>query len=392
MKMRKFEGGGNTRSDDPSKNQYVDTDDIEYKAIGLKASNAELERGERKQSGFLGLGRLFQGDINQKGSEAYNLYGAGYGREVEAKNDRLKAATLKKAADDEARDAAAARDAKAAASEDNPEKRFFGAGANNRPSAAELAAASAARAAAMARDAARDAARGAASTESGSDYRGPMERRKLDVSEPASTGSAPVKASTRSAPVKASTRSAPASTGSAPASTGSAPASTSASDYRGPMQRMKLDVSEPARAAAAAKAAADAPKVRNPDTDEGEDVRPASQAQLKALAAIARATGSTSGVASGRVTAAEAARKIAEYAKKAGGAASSYVGELEFPGERRLRLAKEAKAKETASFNRERGDRATGGVIKSYAKGGSVSASSRGDGIAQRGKTRGRMC
>jgi len=33
-----------------------------------------------------------------------------------------------------------------------------------------------------------------------------------------------------------------------------------------------------------------------------------------------------------------------------------------------------------------------GGVVKSYAKGGSVSASSRGDGIAQRGKTKGRMC
>ena len=38
-------------------------------------------------------------------------------------------------------------------------------------------------------------------------------------------------------------------------------------------------------------------------------------------------------------------------------------------------------------------DRAKGGMIKKYAKGGSVSsASSRGDGIAQRGKTKGRMC
>ena len=33
-----------------------------------------------------------------------------------------------------------------------------------------------------------------------------------------------------------------------------------------------------------------------------------------------------------------------------------------------------------------------GGMAKKYAKGGSVSASSRGDGIAQRGKTKGRMC
>ena len=124
-KIRKFDAGGNTRSDDPSKNQYVDTDDIEYKAIGLKASNAELERGDRKPSGFLGLGRLFQGDINQKGSEAYNLYGAGYGRAVEAKNDRLKAATLEEAAADEKRRSDKARDAKAAASEDDPEKKIL---------------------------------------------------------------------------------------------------------------------------------------------------------------------------------------------------------------------------------------------------------------------------
>ena len=33
-----------------------------------------------------------------------------------------------------------------------------------------------------------------------------------------------------------------------------------------------------------------------------------------------------------------------------------------------------------------------GGAVKGYASGGSVSASSRGDGIAQRGKTRGKMC
>ena len=35
---------------------------------------------------------------------------------------------------------------------------------------------------------------------------------------------------------------------------------------------------------------------------------------------------------------------------------------------------------------------AKGGKVKAYAKGGVVSASSRGDGIAQRGKTKGRMC
>ena len=45
------------------------------------------------------------------------------------------------------------------------------------------------------------------------------------------------------------------------------------------------------------------------------------------------------------------------------------------------------------SFPEGADGRAKGGMIKKYAKGGSVSsASSRGDGIAQRGKTKGRMC
>jgi len=40
----------------------------------------------------------------------------------------------------------------------------------------------------------------------------------------------------------------------------------------------------------------------------------------------------------------------------------------------------------------ESGQKAGGGAIRGYASGGSVSASRRGDGIAQRGKTRGKMC
>ena len=47
----------------------------------------------------------------------------------------------------------------------------------------------------------------------------------------------------------------------------------------------------------------------------------------------------------------------------------------------------------SGSFPEGADGRAKGGMIKKYAKGGSVSsASSRGDGIAQRGKTKGRMC
>ena len=45
------------------------------------------------------------------------------------------------------------------------------------------------------------------------------------------------------------------------------------------------------------------------------------------------------------------------------------------------------------SFPEGADGRAKGGMIKKYAKGGTVSsASSRGDGIAQRGKTKGRIC
>ena len=355
MKMRKFRAG----------DTVVDTSDPQDKAAGLAASNAELKSGERKPSGFLGLGRLFQGNIDEKGSEAYNLYGAGYGREVEARNSERKAAPtpvrIHKTADPTA---STEKETNYRSSGDygdtaDMKRKQGSANAEEAPAPAPAAKAPA------------PAAKASTGSTSGSDYRGPMERKKLSVSEPASGsggGRGPTYAQVDAEKQRGFT------------------ASSTSTD---PAQRAAATA---ARAAAAAKAAADAPKVRNPETDEGEDVRPASQAQLRALAAIARATGSTSGVASGRVTAAEAERKIAEYAKKIGGAASSFVGKLEFPAERRSRLAKEAKDKETASFNRERGDRAKGGAIKSYAKGGSVSASSRGDGIAQRGKTRGRMC
>ena len=345
-KIRKFREGSTVE----------DAEEARYKTAGLAASNAELESGKRKPSGFLGLGRFLEGNIDQKGSEAYNLYGAGYGREVEATNTRLKAAK---------ESAASAASAASAEKETN----YRSSGDYNNTADMKRSQGSAA----------------AASTESGS-------------------GSAPAaKAPAAKAPAPAASGSAASGSAASGSGGGRGPsyAEVDAEKQRGftasPMStdQAQRAAATAARAAAAAKAAADAPVARNPETDEGEDVRPASQAQLRALAAIARATGSTSGVASGRVTAAEAARKIAEYAKKIGNTALS-VGDsfknYETLAERRSRLTKEAKDKETASFNRERGDRAKGGAIKSYAKGGSVSAASRGDGIAQRGKTRGRMC
>jgi hypothetical protein len=70
MKKRKFNDGGST-----------DAEEAKYKAAGLAASNAE-----NKSSGFLGLGRFLQGNIDEKGSEAYEKYGAGLGRKLAAEN------------------------------------------------------------------------------------------------------------------------------------------------------------------------------------------------------------------------------------------------------------------------------------------------------------------
>ena len=66
-KMRKFNDGGS-----------ADAEEAKYKAAGLAASNAE----NKSSSGF--FGRLGEGNIDQKGSVAYEKYGAGYGRKLEA--------------------------------------------------------------------------------------------------------------------------------------------------------------------------------------------------------------------------------------------------------------------------------------------------------------------
>jgi hypothetical protein len=191
------------------------------------------------------------------------------------------------------------------------------------------------------------------------------------------------------------------------------------------MQRMKLDVSEkqtssnggrgPSRAdlendarkgfaanpmstdptqRAITKVAPAPAKATSASTDEGTPVRPLSQAELRAQALTARATGNSSGAASYAPSANQAEQNRANAAKKIGSVFSSIkdaFNNFETPAERRSRLAKEEKDKRRSEYMKESGQKAKGGAIKSYAKGGSVSASSRGDGIAQRGKTRGRM-
>jgi len=90
--------------------------------------------------------------------------------------------------------------------------------------------------------------------------------------------------------------------------------------------------------------------------------------------------------------------------KKAGSAIADY--KFETPAERRSREAKEPKSKAATPYSRtqtERDDEALtrgsamkrGGAVKKMASGGMTSrssASSRGDGIASRGKTRGKIC
>jgi hypothetical protein len=74
-------------------------------------------------------------------------------------------------------------------------------------------------------------------------------------------------------------------------------------------------------------------------------------------------------------------KAIVDKISSAGQSVSDYVSNFETPAERSNRERKEKTTKSNAK----------GGKIKAYAKGGTVSASKRGDGIAQRGHTKGRL-
>jgi len=89
--------------------------------------------------------------------------------------------------------------------------------------------------------------------------------------------------------------------------------------------------------------------------------------------------------------------KAGAKAAERGGRAEGRQAEMQKENARRSGLREDASA-ETLKAVRDKlgGDKFTvmkrGGSVQGYASGGSVSASRRGDGIAQRGKTRGRMC
>ena len=68
--------------EDANPDDTVDPVEEAYKRAGLEVSNAELAA---KPKGFIGsLSRFTEGNIDQPGSEAYNKYGAGRGRALEA--------------------------------------------------------------------------------------------------------------------------------------------------------------------------------------------------------------------------------------------------------------------------------------------------------------------
>jgi hypothetical protein len=78
-------------------------------------------------------------------------------------------------------------------------------------------------------------------------------------------------------------------------------------------------------------------------------------------------------------------------------ATSSPVDETKLSLSERLKLSRERARSgsgqtDTRSVNERFAGLKKGGAVKKMASGGKVTASRRGDGIAQRGKTRGKMC
>ena len=349
MKIRKFRAGDMVES-------ASDSEEDKAKTAGLAASNAE-----KKSSGFLGLGRLFQGNIDEKGSEAYNKYGAGYGRKIEAENDRLKAATLKDtAAPAETKPAAPAASAPAASAnltkrdgreEDKarPVVKPFGSG----PPDTRLLGNKSTTITKVVEDMPTTRPAGGAQVATG-DAR---------VAEYANAFP-----SNRDEGVRAAKR-----------GQGSAAAKTTSPSQRGGREEDK----------AVPKAPADLRTAEAGNSRGSRTPAPAGSRQAEA----GNSRGSRAPEAAAKAPAPAGARASAEQKNE-----DSYADDttLSF-ADRRKRAemrAKRGSTTDTRSVNERFKDRfkAGGGAIRGYASGGSVSASSRGDGIAQRGKTRGKMC
>ena len=443
-KIRKFGAGGSTEED---------AQEARDKAAGLAASNAELERGDRKPSGFLGLGRFLEGNIDQKGSEAYEKYGAGYGRKIEAKNAEMKRITEREAAADAKQRSDKERDAGAAASEDDYETKNLNAGAKQfKFTAADNAAASAARA--------KEAAAGSGATTPGKDDKGARDTSRFKKS------AAPAAAPKASAPAPAAETKAPAAAPKAAAETKAPAAETKA-----PAAETKAPAAAPKAAPeAAAETKAPAPSTTPEKGDGGGrdssrfkkvSAPEATPAVLTRGITVPKAAAATKSVATSSDSIRERSSREEAY-KKADAEARSPEGqakrkkiielqaienfspelevagglgglglkaaakllkrgsgkgffrkdpEFDYPRVRRGELPAPKKSDSANPSNlslpkpasrlglpRPKGDdiadvvaKRKGGSVQGYASGGSVAASSRGDGIAQRGKTRGRM-
>ena len=374
-KIRKFGAGGSTEED---------AQEARDKAAGLAASNAELERGDRKPSGFLGLGRFLQGNIDQKGSEAYNLYGAGYGREVEAKNAQLKAATLKDAADNEKRISDAARKAEDAKSEARikaADKRI--ADGKARADKSDIA----------------DMKQSASSARA--------------VAAPEATPAVLTRGIT--VPKAAAETKAPAAETKAPA-----PSTTPEKGDGGGRDSSRFKKVSAAKAAAATKSVAtssDSTRERSSREEaykkaDAEARSPEGQAKRKKIIELQAIENFSPELEVAGGLGGLGLKAAAKLLKRGSGKGFFRKDpEFDYPRVRRGELPAPKKSDSANPSNlslpkpaprlglpRPKGDdiadvvaKRKGGSVQGYASGGSVAASSRGDGIAQRGKTRGRM-
>jgi hypothetical protein len=325
-KMRKFNDGGST-----------DAEEAKYKAAGLAASNAE-----NKPSGFLGLGRLFQGNIDQKGSEAYEKYGAGAGRRLEAEKATKAPEAAAKAPEaktetetsDKSYDALESKRLSSSAStpDETPDKSY-------------------------------DA----------------LESKRLSSPTPAPRVNKPGEDAMAIAASKVDRSPAPAAK-TAPAAKPAAKTAPAAKPAAKTAPAKPAAKSAPAPAKPAAKVPAAEPKVQRARLDVPNAAGPRSAANPMSRDPSQRSA----------PTPAPAAPKPAPAAKP--------VDETKLSLSERMKLSRErAKSSSTGTDTRPVGQRIReslgmkkGGGVKGYASGGSVS--SRADGIAQRGKTRGRMC
>ena len=322
MKIRKFRAGDMVDSD-------IDAEEAKLKAAGLAASDAE----NKKSSGF--FGRFREGNIDQKGSEAYNKYGAGYGQKIEAENDRLKAQTQKDTAAAAAAAPAPAPAAKATSSTQRSGREEDGAPAAKATSSTQRSGRKEDRAPAS------NAAGQSTTPEKGDRGARDTSRFTKTLAPAAGTKSVPNAAgpSTTSNARNAETGNSRGSRAPAPAAntrTGATYKDMEKANARPAANPMSKDPSQQAPAPAGARASTE-----QKSEDSYADDTTLSFAERRKRAKMRMKKGSTTD-----------ARSVND------------------------RIKDLFKAK--------------GGAIRGYASGGSVS--SRADGIAQRGKTRGKMC